>query len=193
MCDKPNNSEQPQNDSRNPGFLGGASPATVISYMTAVAAELLSGWPSLQRFNDPEDVAHDCFTNLWETGAPNYDCERPLEPYLSSVIYYELVDRQRQLDHRQAPLSLAFDVVDVRANPVKSAESNESYGRTRTAVDRLSPQKREAVHMRHWEGRTIAEIAACTGRTKSAVQSCLWRVYEELRLLLKNVGPEHST
>ena len=192
MCDKSDNSKQPQNDSRNPEFLGGATPTTVISCLTRVATELLSSWSSFRWFLDPEDVAHDCFTNLLETGAPGYDSERPVEPYLASVVYYELVDRDRRNDHRQQPISLAFDVADERSNPVKAAESKERRGRVQAAVDRLSPQKREAVRMRHSEGLSIAEIAARTGRTKSAVQSCLWRVYGELRLLLKNVGPEHS-
>ena len=50
-----------------------------------------------------------------------------------------------------------------------------------TAMSELPPAQREALILQHWQGHTLAEIAAQTGRTRVAVAGLIKRAIQTLR------------
>jgi RNA polymerase sigma-70 factor (ECF subfamily) len=50
-----------------------------------------------------------------------------------------------------------------------------------TAMSELPPAQREALILQHWQGHTLAEIAAQTGRTRVAVAGLIKRAIQRLR------------
>jgi len=88
---------------------------------------------------------------------------------------------------RRGDLSLegaSATVVD-QSSPDADFEREELKQRVEQALDRLSPEQREAFVLKHLEGRSYDEMAALLGASKSALKMRVLRAREELQTLLK--------
>ena len=88
---------------------------------------------------------------------------------------------------RRGDLSLegASATVVGPSSPDLDFEREELKQRVRLALDRLSPEQREAFVLKHLEGRSYDEMAALLGASKSALKMRVLRAREELQTLLK--------
>ena len=88
---------------------------------------------------------------------------------------------------RRGDLSLegASATVVGPSSPDLDFEREELQQRVRLALDRLSPEQREAFVLKHLEGRSYDEMAALLGASKSALKMRVLRAREELQTLLK--------
>ena len=75
-------------------------------------------------------------------------------------------------------------VID-RSSPDDDLEREELKERVQQALERLSPEQREAFVLKHLEGRSYDEIATLLGASKSALKMRVLRAREELQTLLK--------
>ena len=75
-------------------------------------------------------------------------------------------------------------VVD-RSAPDTDLEREELKENVQGALDRLSPEQREAFVLKHLEGRSYDEMATLLGASKSALKMRVLRAREELQSLLK--------
>ena len=88
---------------------------------------------------------------------------------------------------RRADLSLegaSATVVD-RSRPDADLEREELKERVKQALERLSPEQREAFVLKHLEGRSYGEMASLLGASKSALKMRVLRARDELQTLLK--------
>ena len=86
-------------------------------------------------------------------------------------------------DHHGAQKRQARDVEDVRRTlpgPATSAARRETRVRVEAALDRLEPDEREVLLLRHFQGLTIDEAAVVLGRSATAVRRLLGRAARRL-------------
>jgi RNA polymerase sigma-70 factor (ECF subfamily) len=141
-----------------------------------VQQTLLRAYPAVGRLRgrDPAVVAAWLRRILARTLADtvrHYDADR------------RAVDLERSLtaDLDKSASGLAAWVAADQTSPSERAERNEDLLRLADALAGLPDSQREVVVLKHLQGRTLAEIAAATGRTAAAVAGLLRRGLEALR------------
>jgi RNA polymerase sigma factor (sigma-70 family) len=131
-----------------------------------------------------EDVTQDVFIEVWRK-PHSYDPSRgSLRTWLVSVAHHRAVDwvrreerRRRQADRElpepRAPLAVEEEV-----------EAADLAARVRTALDRLTPEQREAILLAYWHGRTYRQVAQVLdipeGTAKSRMRLGLRRLADAL-------------
>lgn len=68
--------------------------------------------------------------------------------------------------------------------PLPAAASADEGDDVRDAIARLAPELAEIVQLVHWEGFTLAEVAAITGSPASTTRAKYARAKEQLRAML---------
>lgn len=97
--------------------------------------------------------------------------------------------RRRKWDDTVRPVAgLSGELVSPERTPSRDASADESVAAIREAIDQLPPVRRIVVHLRHIEGRSIAEIAAATQLTFPCIHGHLFRASRQLRKQLGWAG-----
>ncbi len=78
------------------------------------------------------------------------------------------------------------------AGPERQTLAAEIRQRTEAALDDLSPSERAAFVLRHYEGRSIAEISSTLGKRDNATKQSIFRAVRKLRIALAPLGPLHQ-
>jgi RNA polymerase sigma-70 factor (ECF subfamily) len=125
--------------------------------------------------------------------------EAELAAWLRQSLAHNLADALRAQGRakrdvaRQRSLEAALDESSSRleawlaadqSSPSQRAQRNEDVLRLAQALAELPQPQREAVVLRHFEGRSLADIAQHLGRTQAAVVGLLQRGLKNLRGLL---------
>jgi RNA polymerase sigma-70 factor (ECF subfamily) len=126
--------------------------------------------------------------------------EAELAAWLRRILAHNLADAERALRRgkrdvaRQRSLEAALGESSARlgawlrseeSSPSQKAQRNEEAVLLAEALARLPEPQREAVVLRHLEGRSLVEIAERLGRTQAAVVGLLQRGLRNLRELLQ--------
>jgi RNA polymerase sigma-70 factor (ECF subfamily) len=128
-----------------------------------------------------------------------------LEGWIRRILLNNLYDAIRRVHRgkrdvdREVPLAKAFDETTRRLesqlagggpSPSEMVMKREEILALAVALERLEPAQRDAVELRHFQGRPLSEAALIMGRSESAVAALLHRGLEKLRNeLLKKGGP----
>lgn len=88
---------------------------------------------------------------------------------------------RRALGREQSPPDEATLPEPVAASPSQRAMQGEAAVRLARAVERLPDDQREAVRLRHLEGRTLADMARQLERSEQAVAGLVKRGLKNLR------------
>lgn len=119
--------------------------------------------------------------------------------WLRRALTNNLADEARRLGAqirnvaRERPLEQAVDESSARmeaflaadqTSPSRQAQREEDLLRLADALGRLPEEQRAAVELHHLDGRTLMEVAAILGRTRSAVASLIFRGLRSLRQML---------
>ena len=75
------------------------------------------------------------------------------------------------------------------AGPERQALAAEIRQRTDAALAELSPSERAAFVLRHYEGRSIAEISSAHGKRDNATKQSIFRAVRKLRSALAPLAP----
>ena len=75
------------------------------------------------------------------------------------------------------------------AGPERQALDAEIRRRTEHALAELSPAERAAFVLRHYEGRSIAEISSTLGKRDNATKQSIFRAVRKLRAALAPLAP----
>jgi RNA polymerase sigma-70 factor (ECF subfamily) len=100
------------------------------------------------------------------------------------------IARNRFLDHVKSGRVRWEVVVDetpitlATGNPEIEAIERVAGGNLRNALNRLTPEQQEIVHLRFFHGLQIAEVAAVTGRTEGAVKALQFRALRALERVI---------
>ena len=81
-------------------------------------------------------------------------------------------------------LEVADEPVTDVADPLRHAESAEINAAVRQAMGALTPLERAAFSLRHFEGRSSAEIAETLGLRVEGAKHAVFRAVQKLRLAL---------
>ncbi len=110
-----------------------------------------------------------------------YDPSRRFAPWMYAIARHRLTDIARQRERRQRTEARA-PVAAVPHETIADRMSTASF--VRRALAHLSTRQREVIEMLKLEERSVAEIAARTGLSESAVKVAAHRGYRRLRALL---------
>ena len=75
-------------------------------------------------------------------------------------------------------------------DPEHRALASEIGRRTREALEDLTPTERAAFLLRHYEGRSIAEISSTLGKRDNATKQSIFRAVRKLRAALAPFGAD---
>jgi RNA polymerase sigma-70 factor (ECF subfamily) len=135
------------------------------------------------------DVAADLAQRAFVTGFQKLgSCRDPdrVGAWLFRILANFCKDHLRSPRRRDVPLQLLPDIAVERGNPGEDAARAEIRDRLRAALDRLTPEQREAFVLKHVEGLSYEEIAALMNTSVASLKMRVHRAREALRSLLED-------
>src|SRR5262250_2035548 len=125
---------------------------------------------------DAKDVVQDSLLNAF-VHFDRFEGRSDLRTWLNRILVNSALDHLRGLRRRP-------DVHDPR--PISDAVASADCRRLVTAaMEAMSPLERVTFALRHFEGRSIAEIAQTVGIGSNAAKQHIFRAVRKLRLALK--------
>ena len=140
--------------------------------------------------HDAEDVVQESFLRAYKQ-LGRFESRANFGTWLYRITANCAVDlmRARQARHDMSRAeSLDADVHQPAADspdPERAAHSAEIERTVQQAMSELSPLERAAFTLRHYEGRSIDEIATTLGLGTSAAKHSVFRAVKKLRLALE--------
>ncbi|MEO8229435.1 MAG: RNA polymerase sigma factor [Chloroflexota bacterium] len=129
----------------------------------------------LRDASDGEDAVHDAAVLAW-TRFDELRDRRLFDAWFDRIVVN--VCRQRLRRRGVRPLVMDVGTVVPLADGASGRAERDAL---RRALDRLTPEHRAVVVLRHLEGHSITEIAARTGEREGTVKSRLHYALRELR------------
>lgn len=158
--------------------------ATLLRRFAAAKLQRLA--PGL--VGDTEDVVQECLLAL-HLKSHTYDAGQPFEPWLYAVARYKLIDLLRR---RQPGRELSLDLLAETQEFADGSEASEPQAGADLAVllAHLPDKQRRPIELVKLEGRSVAEAAATTGLSISAVKV---GIHRGLKALAKRLAAEGDT
>ena len=141
--------------------------------------------PELARHVAPEDILQETLIE----SARKIDGFEPRGPssfyaWLVEIARYKMAEARRagRADKRakQAPLEGATQALGISSTPSRHAVASEGAERLAAALERINPERAEAVRLRYLEGLSVAEAAGRLGCSETALKSRVARGLAEL-------------
>ena len=136
------------------------------------------------------DVVDEAFLDIWRN-AGRYSGTGSADGWIRHIVRNKAVDWLRS--RRERPIALhgeggfADTLADEAESPEQTAELSSDADVLRKALDRLSPDHREAVWLCYFEERSLAEIAEIAGCPENTVKTRLFHARRQLRGELERV------
>lgn len=140
---------------------------------------------------DAEDVVQETFLKAYR-GLARFEGTSEVSTWLHRIAANCAVDllRRRKGAAFTAAASPDPDLVpDAASGPEAAAYGSEIDRRMQDSLRRLSAMERAAFTLRHFEGRSIGEIAGVLGVRAGAAKNCVFRAVAKLRA---DLGPLRS-
>ncbi len=137
---------------------------------------------------DAEDVVQETFLKAYR-GLARFEGSSEVSTWLHRIAANCAVDllRRRKGGFSESAGSDDTDLLpDSRSGPEAAALGSEIDGRIQASLGRLSAMERAAFTLRHFEGRSIREIAGVLGVRAGAAKNCVFRAVAKLR---EDLGP----
>ena len=133
------------------------------------------------RADDVEDLVQECLIAVHDK-RHTYDIAQPLTPWLHAIARYKLADH-----FRRSRIEIATDDVDVEIDLLAgSAEDATDASRdVAKLLARLPPRQRLPIVHVKLQGLTVAQTAALTGMSVSAVKVGIHRGLKALAALVR--------
>ncbi len=143
---------------------------------------------------DAEDVVQETFMKAYQS-IGRFEGASEISTWLHRIAAncaMDLLRRRRDSSRGSVPAADADpteSLVDSRSGPESAAIGSEIDRRMKASLERLSPMERIAFTLRHFEGRSIADIAGVLGIRPGATKHCVFRAVAKLR---EDLGPLRS-
>ncbi|NYE44664.1 sigma-70 family RNA polymerase sigma factor [Streptomyces fulvorobeus] len=135
-----------------------------------------------------EDVVQDTFVRAWRSGR-GFDPEQgAMRTWLFAIARNAVVDAVRRRRVREGSDFTSWEAVTESPSGVDSVDRLLERIQLGAALERLSPQHREAVVEVYFGGRTCAELGEELGISASTMRSRLYYGVRALRLILEENG-----
>jgi RNA polymerase sigma-70 factor (ECF subfamily) len=135
-----------------------------------------------------QDVAADMVQQALVKGYRKLaSCRNPdqVGAWLFRILANQCRDHLRSPRRGDIALQALPDIAERRADPSEDAADAEVRGRLRVALERLTPEQREAFVMKHVDGLSYEEIAAVMNTSVASLKMRVHRARESLRGLLE--------
>jgi len=137
-----------------------------------------------------EDAVQDAFIHAWRA-LDRFDEKASLSTWLYRIAINAAIDLRRERGRREAlsgPLPEDFHgqptARSTAPDPHREAYWREMAGRAQEAIAELPEAERTAILLRHFEGRSIAEIALVLGAREDAAKQAVFRAVRKVRAVL---------
>lgn len=137
-----------------------------------------------------EDAVQEAFLRAWRA-LDRFDEKAELSTWLYRITINAAIDHRRERKRREAQtgtLPEDFDgQVTTRSeapDPHRVAYWRQMAGHAREAISELPDAERTAILLRHYEGRSIAEIAVVLGGGEDAAKQAVFRAVRKVRAVL---------
>ncbi len=141
---------------------------------------------------DAEDVVQETFLKAYR-GFARFEGASEVSTWLHRIAAncaVDLLRRRKGTAFSSAAASPDADLVpDAGSGPAAAAYGSEIDRRMQASLRRLSAMERAAFTLRHFEGRSIGEIAGVLGVRAGAAKNCVFRAVAKLRA---DLGPLRS-
>lgn len=143
-----------------------------------------------------EDAVQETFLRAFRF-LSTFDQRAELGTWLHRIAVNAAIDQGRRTRRERAArvdlpdegdLSLA-EVPTAEPGPERRTLDAEIRRRTAAALADLSPSERAAFVLRHYEGRSIAEISSTLGKRDNATKQSIFRAVRKLRAALAPLTP----
>jgi RNA polymerase sigma-70 factor, ECF subfamily len=143
---------------------------------------------------DAEDVVQESFIRAYRQ-LGRFEARAHFGTWLHRIVANCSVDlirsRRSRYDHASTDMLDAGEQPETEApNPERLAASAQIQRTVATAMSALSPLERAAFTLRHYEGRSIAEIGKTLGLGTSATKHSVFRAVKKLRAALAPMRSE---
>ncbi len=137
---------------------------------------------------EAEDVLQETLTRAYQSIEKfRYQGEESFYSWLGTIAEHLIWNVSQK--QSSSYLELKTDVADDDASPGRNLRRHERFERLEKALNRLSPDHREALVLSRFEGLKVTEIAARMNRSPNAVYKLLARAVLELK---KDFGDTES-
>lgn len=149
-----------------------------------------AAWRVLGDAEAAEDAVQDAFLRAWRSFA-SFDDRAELATWLYRIAVNAAIDlsrKRRRTFGADVPLPEDLDgevtTPSEEPAPDRRVISGEVARRARATLEGLSDAERTAFLLRHFEGRSIAEIARALGKNENATKQSVFRAASRLRTAL---------
>jgi RNA polymerase sigma-70 factor (ECF subfamily) len=147
-----------------------------------------AAWRILGEAEAAEDAVQEAFLRAWR-GFATFDDRAELSTWLYRIAVNSAIDlrrKRRRADAVELPAGADGEPSLPSAEPdaFRRAVSGELARATRSTLAELSAAERTAFLLRHYEGRSIAEISRQLGKNENATKQSIFRAVRKLRLAL---------
>jgi RNA polymerase sigma-70 factor (ECF subfamily) len=136
---------------------------------------------------DAEDVVQETFLRAYRK-FDDYDSRAQFSSWIHRIAANYAIDllrrRRRWRSTEIDPVEQVDPLAIETAGPERSALSSEIGRCIERALEALTPRERVAFTMRHYEGRSIAEIGRVLGTRTNSTKNHVFRAVRKLRLQL---------
>jgi RNA polymerase sigma-70 factor, ECF subfamily len=154
-------------------WLGGDERAATLlvqrhaSALARFAASLIGGRG--QGASEVDDLVQDTFVRAFQSLA-DFRGESSLRTWLFTIERRLLVDRRRSERRRPDRVEIGEEDAATEYTALDAMVADETEGRIRRSLERLSPMQREVFTLRVAEGLSYKEIAGVVGSTEGAAR-----------------------
>ena len=137
-----------------------------------------------------EDAVQEAFLRAWRA-LDRFDERAELSTWLYRIAMNAAIDARRERQRRHAFASSLPEDFDgqttarsTEPDPHRAAFSRGLIERAQDVIAGMPEAERTAIVLRHFEGRSIAEIAQALGGGESAAKQAVFRAVHKLRAVL---------
>ncbi|MEM9302569.1 MAG: RNA polymerase sigma factor [Pseudomonadota bacterium] len=130
-----------------------------------------------------EDVVQEAFIKAYEK-LPTFKRDASVRTWIHRITVNTAMDHLRREKTRDRYERAAADLVD-DAITERPADGQEILRHTQSAMAKLTEVERAALTLRHFEGHSIAEIAATLDLNPNACKQAVFRAVRKLRVALE--------
>ncbi len=137
---------------------------------------------------EAREVAQDALTKAW-AARDRYDPSRPFYPWLYTIVRNACRDASARGRHRAHPGLRTEQVVATTPGALDQLSLKRQEVVLRSALQRVTPEHREILVMRHFEDLSYAEIGELLEVPQGTVMSRLYRARKALVAAMKKESP----
>lgn len=140
-----------------------------------------------QHRSDAEDITDEAFMTIWQK-AGSFNSEGSAEGWMKAIVrnkVYDFLRKQRATYMINDKSDLIANIADNADLPDQRLLTGAAQDELLSAMQRLSIEHREAIHLCYFENKSIGEIGNIIGKPIGTVKTRLFYARQALREILK--------